>query len=213
MGPNARRTTTGTYPCSREDPHNTAYEWYRYSDTILGDGMSRKSNPPFSSDAAGRLIPTIHVRGSETGQAARILRGFIRRAEYDAADPLSTGRLYFMFNPTVISRDYVSYLDQGALDPFNTVFQSDNLVAPPSMLNFTFELFFDRQDEARDPENPGVLVDMEYFDMVVRNVIPRPHHPDDARQRRDDGQPPRHHRRVLPGDHRAGSAPQRLGDL
>ena len=154
-------------PLMREDPWNMAYEWFRYSDTSRS-----KSNPPFSSDAAGRLISTIHARGFESGQAARILRGFIRRAETDAADPLSTGRLYFMYNPTIISRDYVSYLDQGALDPFNTVFQSENLVAPPSMLNFTFELFFDRQDEARDPENPGVLVDMEFFDMVVRNVIP-----------------------------------------
>ena len=60
-----------------------------------------------------------------------------------------------MYNPTVIARDYVSYLDQGALDPFNTVFQSGNLVAPPSMMNFTFELFFDRQDEARCPTTPA----------------------------------------------------------
>jgi hypothetical protein len=33
-------------------------------------------------------------------------------------------------------------------------------------------LFFDRQSEAQDPEHPGVLVDMEYFDLVVRNVVP-----------------------------------------
>jgi hypothetical protein len=119
------------------------------------------------------LINTVQ-HYSTSAFPARILRGFIRRAEYDTTDQMSTSRLYFMYNPSVIARDYVSYLDQGALDPFNTVFQSDNLVAPPSMMNFTFELFFDRQDEAQDPHNPGVLVDMEYFDMVVRNVIPDP---------------------------------------
>ena len=66
----------------------------------------------------------------------------------------------------------MNYLDQGALDPFNTVFQSGNLVAPPSMLNFSFELFFDRQEEAMAAGNRGVMVDMEYFDLVVRNVKP-----------------------------------------
>ena len=154
----------------RSDSANIAYEWYRYS-----EATREKANPPFSSDAAGRLIEHIHVSGANpNGQPARILRGFIRRAETNAADPLSTSRLYFMYNPPSIVREYVNYLDQGALDPFNTVFQSENLVAPPSVMNFTFELFFDRQDEARDPNNPGVLVDMEMFDMVVRNVIPVP---------------------------------------
>ena len=77
-----------------------------------------------------------------------------------------------MFNPETITRDYVSYLDQGALDPFNTVFQSKNEIAPPSFMDFSFELFFDRQEEACDPAHPGVFVDYQYFDMVVRNVVP-----------------------------------------
>lgn len=168
--PRAPYTAADVPSSMRTDPSNTAYEWFRYSEKRTGGGFTQ-SNPPFSSDAAGRLIPALQ---NVNGAQARILRGFIRRAEYDTTDPLSTSRLYFMYNPPQIARDYVSYLDQGALDPFNTVFQSGNLVAPPSMMNFTFELFFDRQDEARDPNNPGVLVDMEYFDMVVRNVIPDP---------------------------------------
>jgi hypothetical protein len=49
---------------------------------------------------------------------------------------------------------------------------SENLVAPPSFMDFRFDLFFDRQTEAGDVDHPGVFVDYQYFDMVVRNVIP-----------------------------------------
>lgn len=138
-----------------------AYEWYQSSQI---DGQY--ANPPFLSGAAGRISPVLQTNG-----VPRILRGYIRRANYD--DDVSRSRLYFMYNPEVITRDYVSYLDQAALDPFNTVFGSDNLVAPPSFMNFRFELFFDRQDEvSQDLNHPGVFVDYQFFDLVVRNVIP-----------------------------------------
>ena len=140
-----------------------AYEWYDQSGRYASG-----RNPPFNSKAAGQILPSL----LEDGLPPRILRGFIRRAEYDATDYKSTARLYFMFNPTEITRDYVSYLDQGALDPFNTVFQAGNLVPPPSFMDFTFSLLFDRQTEAMDPQHPGVFVDYEYFDLVVRNVVP-----------------------------------------
>jgi hypothetical protein len=145
-----------------------AYEWYDYS-----SGLRGSSNPPFHSGAAGSLLPSLTQGGLPNGQPARILRGFIRRAEFDPTNTISLARLYFMYNPEVIVRDYVSYLDQGALDPFNTVFDSGNLVAPPSFMDFSFELFFDRQAEAQRFDNPGVFVDYEYFDLVVRNVVPR----------------------------------------
>ena len=144
-----------------------AYEWFQFGDR--GAGWGGQSNPAFVSGAAGRLMPMLQA---EQGGAARILRGYIRRANYEAGDNLSKARLYFMFNPETITRDYVSYLDQGALDPFNTVFQSKNEIAPPSFMDFSFELFFDRQEEACDPAHPGVFVDYQYFDMVVRNVVP-----------------------------------------
>jgi hypothetical protein len=142
-----------------------SYEWYDWSDRYR-----HESNPPFRTGAAGVLLPGLTA---PSGQPARILRGFIRRAEFEVNNRASFSRLYFMYNPEIIVRDYVSYLDQGALDPFNTVFESKNLVAPPSFLDFSFQLFFDRQDEAQAPNNPGVFVDLEYFDLVVRNVIPR----------------------------------------
>ena len=52
------------------------------------------------------------------------------------------------------------------------MYQSGNLVAPPSILDFSFELFFDRQEEATQTNHPGVYVDYQFFDMVVRNVVP-----------------------------------------
>ena len=147
-----------------------AYEWFQSGDQFAGfTGEQGLTNPPFVSGAAGRLHPLLV---DASGKPARILRGYIRRAEYDVTDNLSKARLYFMYNPETITRDYVSYLEQSALDPFNTVYQSGNAVAPPSILNFSFELFFDRQEEAMDPAHPGVFVDYQFFDMVVRNVIP-----------------------------------------
>jgi len=148
-----------------------AYEWFQSSDTdAKGFGGVGFSNPPFVSGAAGRLHPLL--RDAVTGKPARILRGYIRRADFDSKDDTSKARLYFMFNPEVITRDYVSYLEQTALDPFNSVYQSGNLVAPPSFMDFGFSLIFDRQEEAQQPDHPGVYVDYQFFDLVVRNVIP-----------------------------------------
>lgn len=146
-----------------------AYEWFQSGDQFAGFGGGQYSNPPFVSGAAGRLHPLLL---DEHGKPARILRGYIRRADYDVTEPMSKSRLYFMYNPEVITRDYVSYLEQSALDPFNTVYQSGNAIAPPSIMNFSFELFFDRQEEAMQVDHPGVFVDYQFFDMVVRNVVP-----------------------------------------
>lgn len=146
-----------------------AYEWFQSAGVQRG-----YSNPPFASGASGRLNPVLE---SESGGPPRILRGYIRRAQFDSADPVSRTRLYFMYNPEQITRDYVSYLEQSALDPFNTIYQSGNLVAPPAILDFTFSLIFDRQEEATQRSHPGVLVDYEFFDLVVRNVIPDPNSP------------------------------------
>lgn len=143
---------------------NFAYEWFQ-----SGTATPGMTNPPFTSGAAGRILPSLHTTAAAP---PRILRGYIRRTQFDTADPITNTRLYFMYNPTEITRDYVSYLEQGALDPFNTVYQSGNLVAPPSILDFTFSLMFDRQEEAAERNNPGVLADYQYFDMVVRNVVP-----------------------------------------
>ena len=150
-----------------------AYEWFQSGESVYFPGSkfggTGYSNPPFIGGAAGRLIPSLR---SADGGVPRILRGYIRRAQFEAGDDSSRARLYFMYNPETITRDYVSYLDQGALDPFNTVYQSGNLVAPPSVLDFNFELIFDRKEEAQQVDHPGVYVDYQFFDLVVRNVVP-----------------------------------------
>jgi hypothetical protein len=152
----------------------SGYEWLDYGTFVTGAGTTRwRTNPPFASwEAGGHGMPFIKQGAGGNQSAANVKRGYIRRAQTNPADMPSTCRLYFMYNPTTITRQYVNYLDQGALDPFNTLFDSGNLVAPPSTLEFSFELFFDRQTEAMKPGNRGVLDDMDYFDLVVRNVIP-----------------------------------------
>ena len=157
-GPSALMTTP------EQIQQQLAYEWLDSAGVSAG-----MRNPPFLSGTAGRLHPALI---DSHGMSARILRGYIRRANTVAGDPVTQARLYFMYNPEQIVRNYASYLDQGALDPFNTLFQSGNLVAPPSFMDFSFELIFDRQTEAMSPSHPGVFVDYQFFDMVVRNVIP-----------------------------------------
>ena len=169
----APRYRSGDMPIPSEIPtedrtifaQQFAYEWLD-----SGDPLNQSSNPPFLTGTGGRLSPDLR---NHLGGIPRILRGYIRRADYDNADAMTKSRLYFMYNPESITRDYQSYLDSTSLDPFNTVYQSGNLVAPPSYLDFSFDLFFDRQEEsARQADHPGVFVDYQFFDMVVRNVTP-----------------------------------------
>jgi hypothetical protein len=173
------RTPTFVTPRTATDAQGrqqttSGYEWLDYGTAITGAGTTRwRTNPPFASwEAGGHGMPFLKQGASGNQSSANVMRGYIRRAQTNPADLPSTCRLYFMYNPTTITRQYVNYLDQGALDPFNTIFDSGNLVAPPSILEFSFELFFDRQTEAMAPGNRGVLEDMDYFDLVVRNVIP-----------------------------------------
>lgn len=125
------------------------------------------SNPEFRTSTAG------HAGGPVT--KTRMRRGYIRRANpNNPANPLSNTVLRFMYNPEQVTRDYLSYTDTAAIDPFNTIFQSGNLVNAPSMVSFTFSLVFDREIEAAaSPDNRGVMVDYDFFDMVVRNVSPQ----------------------------------------
>jgi hypothetical protein len=78
-----------------------------------------------------------------------------------------------MFNPEVINRSYIAYLDQQALDPGNAMFGSHNMASAPGILDFQFELLFDRAIEvARDENHPGTKVDYDFFDLVVRGIVP-----------------------------------------
>lgn len=130
----------------------------------------------FFSLSEGRSNPAFRLtsdfnRLAETNGA--IMRGYIRRSDIDPADPTSQYRLYFMYNPETIQRSYIAYLDQQALDPGNSLFGSNNMTAPPGILDFNFELLFDRHIEvSSDPGHPGTKVDYDFFDLVVRGVVP-----------------------------------------
>ena len=135
----------------------------RQSYERLDDSLLNRSNPPFNTGSAGRLMDGM----------PQISRGYIRRNIYDPNDPTSNYRLYFMYNPADIQRNYVAYIEQQALDPFNTIYGSNNLIAPPGILDFSFDLFFDRQTENATGTIPrGVMTDQEYFDLVVRGLVP-----------------------------------------
>jgi hypothetical protein len=135
-------------------------------------------NPPFAlTSRHNRLVDDIPQAQPE------ILRGYIRRAHPGQdSDPYRYDRLRFMYNPQSIQRSYLSYLDQLSLDPSNSVFGSENAATAPGIIDFDFELFFDRHLEAswhtERPGTPmeviekGVLVDHEFFDRVIRGVTP-----------------------------------------
>jgi cell wall-associated NlpC family hydrolase len=143
----------------------------RHAYERLNDSRLAKSNPQFNTGSAGRL--TSLIDSGTGGNTAQISRGYIRRSNINSTDPTDGYRLYFMYNPENIQRDYVAYIEQQALDPFNTIYGANNLVAPPGILNFQFSLFFDRQTENANGSMPrGVLEDYDYFDLVVRGVIP-----------------------------------------
>lgn len=141
----------------------------------LNDFGNIKSNPDFITGSVGRSV----VDRNGSVKDARISRGYIRRSNKNSTDPTDGYRLYFMFNPEMIERNYVAYLEQAALDPFNTIYGSNNLVAPPGILDFSFDMFFDRQAENANGldknmfgRSRGVLLDFDYFDLVVRGVVP-----------------------------------------
>lgn len=138
---------------------------YQYAVERLTNISSGTANPSF--------LLTSRINRLANSSDNKIYRGYIRRASPDAGDPTSDYRLYFMYNPEVIQRSYVAYLDQQALDPYNTMYGSGNMAAPPGILDFSFELLFDRQLEvAQDANHPGTKVDYDYFDLVVRGVVP-----------------------------------------
>jgi len=143
----------------------------------IGVTETQYAQERFLNVSTARANPNFRLTGNfnklDTNGGGQISRGYIRRSDIDAADPTSEYRLYFMYNPEVISRSYIAYLDQQSLDPFNALYGSNNMVAPPGILDFSFELFFDRQIEvATDPNHPGIKVDYDYFDIVVRGVVP-----------------------------------------
>lgn len=160
----ARSVDTGLYGVDK-----TIVSDYQYGIERLEDSNKGLSNPPF------KLTGSSPFGSIETkyGASTKITRGYIRRAGQDTSDPTSKYRLYFMYNPESIERQYMSYLDQQALDPYNAMFGSNNMTAPPGILDFSFELLFDRHLEvSQDANHPGTRIDYDFFDRVVRGIAP-----------------------------------------
>jgi hypothetical protein len=145
-------------------------------------------NPPFMGvgSTSTALNPMEDVRSTgmtAPGPPHRILRGYIRPTRLVAwsttapmtdADKASHARLYFMYNPASLNRDYMKYesslnLTAPASDPTQT--------SPFSQVTAQFSLIFDRQEEvAILPDHPGVLIDLAVFDLLIhpQNDNPTP---------------------------------------
>jgi hypothetical protein len=147
-----------------------SFSEYQYATDRLSQFLANKSNPPFKLSATNNRLVSDQ---SALGGTAGLLRGYIRRSDITGSDPTSSNRLYFMYNPETIKRSYIAYLDQLSLDPGNSMFGSNNMAAAPGILDFSFNLMFDRQIEVNnDRSHPGTKVDYDYFDLVVRGVVP-----------------------------------------
>lgn len=142
----------------------------------LGKKVEHLSNPPFMG--AGQMlqsgVPSWMTRtgGGPAARVKRILRGFVRRREVDKSKPESFVRLFFMFNPAEILRSYVSIVDNPAADVTGSlgIASPNEPIAAPAMTQVNFDLFFDRGVEiACIANHPGVLIDLQTFDTVVRN--------------------------------------------
>lgn len=155
----AATTSPTPTPSTFSEVTQTQYATQRFLASASGT-----ANPQF-------LLTRSRNRLVDNGSA--IYRGYIRRSDIDPADPTSNYRLYFMYNPSTIQRNYIAYLNQSALDPGNALFGSNNMAAAPGILDFSFNLIFDRHLEvAQDASHPGTKVDYDYFDLVVRGVVP-----------------------------------------
>ena len=132
------------------------------------------SNPPFMG-VGNRIFPGLETPAwmkDKAGKPTRILRGYLRCQKLDPADPRSYVRVYFMWNPSELVRNYItSVQDSGTLDPVGGLgqLQPSEMKQNPAMTSVSFALFFDRQTEtAVIKDHPGVLVDLQAFDALGR---------------------------------------------
>lgn len=133
------------------------------------------SNPPFlgAGQMTGPNGAPSWMRDASGGNQ-RIVRGYLRRTYISATKPESFVRLYFMYNPDTVRREYMSWNENSTADPTGDLsYDSDNsMSAIPAVTTIRFTLFFDRQIEVATVEDhPGVLVDLQTFDVLSGNLV------------------------------------------
>lgn len=135
-------------------------------------------NPAFVGIGSTGRVPQ-WMQG-EGGVTKRILRGYMRRSTvYPLSQPglsdqqkATNAKLYFMYNPSDVMRQYVSYTALAGQSSDNPESATSGGQQVPAMVTMNMELLFDRQEEvARFPNHPGVLVDLAVFDMLIGNNI------------------------------------------
>jgi hypothetical protein len=139
------------------------------------DAAGMYSNPPFMG--AGQMTGPNGAPSwlkDEIGGVRRIVRGYLRRQKVDATDPSSFVRLYFMYNPEEVARTYQSFGESGSVDPNNNahIEPDGGLASEPWVATMGFTLYFDRQIEVASIEDhPGVMVDLQAFDILAGELI------------------------------------------
>lgn len=133
------------------------------------------SNPPFLG--AGQMTGPNGVpewMRDQIGGVRRIVRGYLRRQTVDATSPESFVRLYYMYNPDQVQRQYLSWNEATTLDQGGQMgVDSDSAPSSvPSLTQISFTLYFDRQIEvATIEDHPGVMVDLQAFDVLSGNLV------------------------------------------
>jgi hypothetical protein len=139
------------------------------------DAAGMYSNPPFMG--AGQMTGPNGAPSwlkDEIGGVRRIVRGYLRRQKVDATDPSSFVRLYFMYNPEEVARTYQSFGESGSVDPNNNahIEPDGGTASEPWVATMGFTLYFDRQIEVASIEDhPGVMVDLQAFDILAGELI------------------------------------------
>jgi len=165
-------------------PEVALYERIDWSNAVSGnaDSMTGISNPPFMGIGSSMTQIPGWMSGKDGAPAQRILRGYIRRVlqadltkiapiddkEGHWKDLASNARLYFMYNPSDIQRQYLSFADTSNLQSINPSATQNADLPAFTALTVSLELFFDRQEEVgRFPDHPGVLIDLATFDALM----------------------------------------------
>lgn len=156
-------------------PHEVAlYERFDWDKSI---DARQYQNPAFVGIGSSGQVPT-WMQGD--GGVKRILRGYMRRSTVyplnqpglSDAQKATNARLYFMYNPSDLARQYQSFSLLAGQATSDTNAQVNGGQQVPAMVTMSMELLFDRQEEvARFTDHPGVLVDLAVFDMLIGNDV------------------------------------------
>lgn len=159
-------------------------DWQKFKEQLASKGgggvrpqdvAGTYANPPFMG--AGQMTgpdgPPSWMK-DQIGGNKHILRGYLRRQQIIPGKQESYVRLYFMYNPDQVQRQYLSWDESPTLDAQGGNGQESDAspITSPYMTTLSFTLYFDRQMEvANIVDHPGVMVDLQTFDVLSGQMV------------------------------------------